>query len=55
MKYVKCVLGLHRNTANYTVLEEVKKNDLWIESGKRAIRFEEKPREREDKKTKRTI
>jgi hypothetical protein len=44
-KYIKWSLGLDWNTPGYIVREETKTKVLRIESGKRAVKFEEKIRE----------
>jgi hypothetical protein len=45
-KYLKWVLGVDRETPGYIVMEETKRDGIRIESGKRAIRFEERVIER---------
>jgi hypothetical protein len=45
-KYLKWVLGVDRETPGYIVMEETKRDEIRIEAGKRAIRFEERLIER---------
>jgi hypothetical protein len=45
-KYLKWVLGVDRETPSYIVMEETKRDEIRIEAGKRAIRFEERVIER---------
>ncbi|KAH0818251.1 hypothetical protein GEV33_004540 [Tenebrio molitor] len=49
-KYLKWVLGVDRETPGYIVMEETKRDGIRIEAGKRAIRFEERKKERNRKR-----
>lgn len=47
-KYLKWILGLDRETPGYIVREELKRNKLRVETGKRAVKFEERMKERKE-------
>lgn len=49
-KFIKWTLGLDWNTPSYMVREETKRQLLRIEAGKRAVKFEEKIREKSENK-----
>jgi hypothetical protein len=41
-KYLRCVLGVHRETPGYIVREECKRNKLRVKARKRAEKLEDK-------------
>lgn len=42
IKYIKWILGLEKSTPSYIVLDETKRDEMEIRSGKRALNYEEK-------------
>lgn len=50
-EFLNWTLGLDRCTLTYIALEETKRNEHWIEAGKRTINFEERYKKRTDKVT----
>lgn len=47
-KYIRWIIGLERETPGYIVREEVKGWKLKIEAGRRAVKYEERMRDREE-------
>jgi len=47
-KFIKWTLGLYWNIPSYIIREEIKRQLLRIEIGKRAVSFEDKIREKSD-------
>ena len=46
-KYIKCVLGLDRNTQNYVLAGKTGREKLLVKMVRRAMRYEEKMRKQE--------